>query len=466
MFTTAGIKIPYRYLYIGLSIITILVGCIASYVAYQRVDENQKNHIIDRANTIAQTISVEELSSLNGTEADLKKLSYTHLKKTLTGVRGVNSDIRFIYLIGKNEAGNLFFFLDSEDTESEDYSPPGQVYEEASPEMYKTIIDGVNRTDGPTRDRWGVWVSGYAPIINEQGKVMAILGMDTPANEHIYNNFAYASIPLLTALIILLLLYFLRKIQVREIAYLNMRERFLSIASHEIRTPLLGIRWALEYTMHKPGTQIDSESKSIIDLIYKNSVKLIQETNDLLSIKSLKDAGEKSFHNEKIVLSDLFKDIEESLSLSAKEHDVSVVVDESLTERKTTDGNLDHSILADYKNIRHVFLNLIGNAIKYSKPKTKVIVSHTKAQTDKSGRLGKKGWHVFTISDQGHGMNKYDVEHIFDGYYRAERATKSSEVGTGLGLYLSKKIIETMGGSITVESTLGEGSTFTVKIPV
>lgn len=461
---------PYRYLYIAISTATILVGCISAYIAYMRVDENQKAHIIDRANTIAQTISIPELSALNGSEADLTKPAYEHLKNTLTDVRNVNSDIRFIYLIGQNENGELFFYVDSEPAESEDYSPPGQIYDEASPEMYETLADGVNRTDGPTRDRWGVWVSGYAPIVNGRGEIIAILGMDTPANEHIYNNIAYAIIPLLTALIILLVLYFIRNIQTREVAYLNMRERFLSIASHEIRTPLLGIRWALEYTLHKPGTQIDSESKSIIDLVYKNSVRLIQETNELLSIKSLKDAGNKVFHNQKIILSDLFKDIQESLTLSSKEHGVSLVIDESLAEKKTTNGDLDHSVFADYKNLRHVFLNLVGNAIKYSKPKTRVIVSHKKEwagshSTSKSGVSSGKAWHVFKVIDHGHGMSPYDVEHIFDGYYRAEQAVKSGEVGTGLGLYLSKKIIETMGGTLTVESELGKGSTFTVRIP-
>jgi signal transduction histidine kinase len=459
MFLKTRRKNPFDYLYFGISIICILIGAISSYLAYQNVDSNQKAHIIDRANTIAQTISPEEVLRLSGDETDLTKPAYIHLKNTIVNVRNVNSDIRFIYLIGTNSTGELFFMLDSEDPNSEDYSPPGQVYDEASPEMFAILSDGENRTDGPTRDRWGVWVSGYAPIRDTEGNIIALLGMDTPANEHIFNNFAYASIPLLATLIVLLILFFMKKIGQKEIAYVNMREEFLSIASHEIRNPLLGIRWALEHTLKRTGAQMDAESKSVIELVYKNSVKLIKETNELLSLKSLKDAGAHVFQNEKIILSDLFLDIIESLTLSARQHQISLVIDHGLTERKTTDASHDHAIYADYKNIRHVFLNLISNAIKYSKPNTRVFVSHKKENEDG------KNWNVFEITDQGLGMSPEDAKHIFDGYYRSEKARKSSEVGTGLGLYLSKRIIDAMGGRIIVKSVLNKGSTFIVKIP-
>lgn len=440
-------KKPYRLIYIIAGIIVASTGIAMSVLGYIKIDKAQRAHILDRAETIAKAIPLRELQDLSGNSDDIYHPSYIHLKKMLSDIKTVNNDIRFIYLIGQKPSGDLFFLLDSESPSSPDYSPPGQLYPEATPPMYQIFKDEKSLSEGPSGDRWGVWISGYTPVTDENGKTVALLGLDTPAEEYTYNTLAYAIIPVLISLMILIIIYFLRYLQDRESHFLETKEELLSIASHEIRTPLIGIRWALEDIWRRTDSHMDKETKSTIRLVYENCLKLIKETNDLLSLTALKEAERNTLKKEEVKLKEFFEDIKTSLALSAKEHGVEIEIKDSLT-------NEEYATF-DRKNMQHVFFNLISNAIKYSKPNTEINLSYQKNGTD----------YIFKVADNGNGMSKEDALHIFEGYYRTEEAKNSKEAGNGLGLYLAKKIVESHKGTISVESTLGKGSTFTVQIP-
>lgn len=447
MILSPRIKKPYQIFYIVASIVIISAGILMAVFGYNKIDTVQRAHILDRAETIARAMPIEEIENISATPDDIYNSSYQNLKKILSDVKEVNSDIRFIYLMGQNASGTLFFYVDSEDVSSPDYSPPGQLYQEATLPMYQTIKDGVSRSEGPSSDRWGVWISGYAPVFDDNKKIVALIGMDTPAQEYILNILAYAAIPILVSLIILVIIYFLYYLEGRERRFLDMKEELLSIASHEIRTPLLGIRWALDDIWRREDSQMDEETRSTIRIVYEDCLKLIKETNDLLSATALKEAGKKVLNKEQVKLKEFFEDIKSILSLSAKEHGVSIMIDRSIGEEDTA--------LFDRKNMYHAFFNLVSNAIKYSKPGTEINVSYQKDKKD----------YIFKVADHGGGIKPEDTKHIFEGYYRTSEAMSSTEAGTGLGLYLTKKIIESHKGSITVDSKLGEGSTFTVRIP-
>lgn len=440
-------KIPYHFLYFSIGTIFILAGIIFSFLSYNRTDTSQRVHLMNRVNTIAEILPREDLASLSATSDDISNPSYNRLKDIFVNVRKVNKDIRFIYLIGQKDSKELFFYLDSENPESEDYSPPGQSYDEASEDMYLTLNDGVSRSEGPSKDRWGVWFSGYSPVRDSEGKVIAMVGMDIPATEYLLNNFAFATIPFLISFIVLLTMYFLRYAQIKETRYLKMKEEFISIASHEIRTPLVGIRWALEDIFQKDTTQISDDTKSTLDLIYRNCLSLIRETNDLLSINAPDEATKRNLRKEKIYLKGFFEEIQENLILSAREHKVTLTIEPGLKD--------SDFIISDPKNMHQIFINLMGNAIKYSKPDTEVKISYTKDEK----------WHTFKVIDHGEGISPENAKRVFEGYFRTEKAIQSKQVGTGLGLYLTKKMIESVGGKIELESVVGSGSTFTVKLP-
>jgi len=112
------------------------------------------------------------------------------------------------------------------------------------------------------------------------------------------------------------------------------------------------------------------------------------------------------------------------------------------------------TVSADYNRLERIIANLLSNALKYSDPGTPVVIRAS--QVDGSIEIA--------ISDQGNGIPAEDVPHLFDRFYRAKGARKAE--GIGLGLFISKALVETHGGRIWVESELGKGSTFSFTLPV
>jgi hypothetical protein len=188
-----------------------------------------KESLFIRTSTIAQFITSEELALLTGSEADLNNPAYKKLKEKLISIRSVNPDIRFIYLNGLKDK-QMFFYADSENVDSPDYSPPGQQYNEATDLMKKIFQKKTNGFEVAS-DRWGIWASALVPIIDaESGKVVAILGVDVPAKKYLTDILAYClSALLFTILIILLIIN-----QKRAARHLDLAEESLKANNLEI----------------------------------------------------------------------------------------------------------------------------------------------------------------------------------------------------------------------------------------
>lgn len=420
----------------------ILIGAVSALFVYVAVDRTGREHIIDRAETISRLIPAEDVETLAGVEADAGTAEYASLKERLMLVREANQDIRFIYLIGKDGEG-LYFFVDSEPSDSEDYSPPGQRYEEATPEMELLFEDAVPRTDGPTRDRWGVWISGYAPLVTADGTVVALVGIDLPAGAFITEALMYAALPLLVSLVVIVVLAVVLYVRRTEEKTLERRAEFLSIASHEIRTPLTGIRWALEDVLSNDA--IEPGTRDSLTSIYDASVRLVNRVNNLLDITKLEQQGKRTMRPVPIALRDFIEDISKNLTLIAKQKQVTVSLDASLAPQV--------EVRADQDMLRHILFNLLSNAVKYTNTNTTVFVSYERSKEE----------HRITIADGGPGISEKDQEAIFSGYHRAE-GTEGVE-GTGLGLYLVKQSLTALGGSVSVASTPGHGARFTITLP-
>ena len=439
--------VPTGYFFLTLAILA--VGLIASVYVYVAIDRSGRAHILDRASTIAETIPDTSIRLLSGTERDLGSPFYRELKSMLIRVRGVNPDIRFIYLIGKDKTSELFFYLDSEETTSPDYSPPGQVYEEASSAMYEFFDNGTPLTEGPDRDRWGVWISGYAPVTDSSGKVVALLGIDLPASQYLFDIFFYSALPMVFALMIFGFLFALERTRLREMRSIEQKEEFLSIASHEIRTPLTGIRWAMETLMSDKSRKLSRDTRRILQLTHDNVLGIIARINNLLEVKALEHTGTSRLVKETVAVHSLMEEIVTSLTLPAEEHGILLTVDAKVPKGATLSGDL--------QLLRQALFNLVTNAIKYTKKGTTVTISYT--------RDTKKKIHTIAVTDEGKGIAPEDQGYIFNGYHRSKEASQGKEVGTGLGLYLVKKVAELHGGSVRVESKKDKGSTFSLSIP-
>ena len=424
-----------------------LVGGGASYYVYSQIDHAGRVHILERVATIAVAVPEDTVLALSGSESDLGTPAYEELKSFLERMRSVNHDARFLYLVGKLPDGELFFYADSESAESPDYSPPGQIYYEASPGMQAIFEDAVRSTEGPDQDRWGVWISGYAPVLDTAGNVIAVMGMDLPAQRFIADAAAYAMLPLLVTLLLILILLAAERTRRNQLAYVEQKAEFLSIASHEIRTPLTGIRWAVEGLLKREDPPLNPKTRAVLALVHESCLGLIGRVNNLLDLTKLEEKGPATMRIETIEIASFLEDIVDSLQLSAQQRGVTLVLDDSVARAGTFE--------ADQQMMHHAFFNLLTNALKYTREGTEVRVRYERTE----------GSHSFRVLDRGEGIPHGEQERIFGGYYRTKEAVKGGQFGSGLGLYLSKRAAELHGGTIRVSSAEGEGSTFILTIP-
>ena len=161
----------------GAVVLLLILGALFALWETKQTDREMRTDLLQRTQLIAQTINIDRVKELSGTESDLSNPSYQRVKKQLADVCSTNPQCRFLYLMGRKSDGTIFFFVDSEPADSKDYSPPGQVYTEVSDGFRNVFARHTASVVGPTTDRWGTWVTGLVPIHNPQ-TVMS--GLATP----------------------------------------------------------------------------------------------------------------------------------------------------------------------------------------------------------------------------------------------------------------------------------------------
>ena len=190
-----------------IAIIAILAsGMVLTLWTVQQEEKLLRADLLSKTHLIQGGVSSGHVKALTGTEADLVSADYQALKEHLMQVKSTDPLIRFVYVLGQQPDGTVIFFIDSEPPGSEDYSPPGQVYPEASAILLNVFASGTEITEGPVTDRWGTWVSGLVPIRDPQtGEIIALLGTDIDARDWTV-QIIIASAPAVIAMLLLLLL--------------------------------------------------------------------------------------------------------------------------------------------------------------------------------------------------------------------------------------------------------------------
>ncbi|NMC20083.1 MAG: PAS domain S-box protein [Thermogutta sp.] len=159
-------------------------------------DRELRSQLVLQARLVAGAINAEALQTWTGTEDDVASPDYRSLKKQLAAVRAADPKCRFVYLMGQTTDGRVFFFADSEPPGSKDESPPGQIYQEISPENLEVFRTKTARVTGPARDRWGTWVTAVVPLSDPQSdRLLAVLGMDFDARDWMWHVASQAAFP-------------------------------------------------------------------------------------------------------------------------------------------------------------------------------------------------------------------------------------------------------------------------------
>ena len=225
----------------------------------------------------------------------------------------------------------------------------------------------------------------------------------------------------------------------------QVKSEFLSSMSHELRTPLNAIIGLTEVS--RTSNSIEDMHNDLDD-IKTSSLKLLELIDGILISNNI-DNNTIEIHNSNYNLKDLLEHIINNTNTLLKGKNV------ELKTRITSD--IPNTLYGDKDKIKIIINNLLSNAVKYTDEGCIVF--------DVSGILMKDKYNLkISISDTGHGISKEDLEHIFDRFYRSEENKDSDVEGTGLGLSITKSIVEMMDGNISVNSALGEGTTFTVTL--
>ena len=207
MKTPGRIDLRARWLFLASGLGILALGLTLAAQRIKQADEQMRSDLLQQATLVSWAINANEVSHLSGTAADEGTPRYQRIKEQLVKTRTLYPGCRFLYLMRRTEAGQIIFLADSEPTESEHDSPPGQVYEEASPLLRETLTRGVAMTEGPIPDRWGTWVSALVPLfLPASDQVVGVLGLDIEAGLWKAQALRPAAVPLLFTLLILLAL--------------------------------------------------------------------------------------------------------------------------------------------------------------------------------------------------------------------------------------------------------------------
>ena len=229
---------------------------------------------------------------------------------------------------------------------------------------------------------------------------------------------------------------------------------FISTASHEMRTPVASIEGYLGLALNPATAHIDEKARDFITKAHESAQHLGRLFQDLLDISKVEDGRMKN--NPKIInVNEFLKDIFDGLATKADEKQLNYIfMPDIVGESKEKSLQPIFYANIDPDHFREVVSNLIENAIKYT-PSGEVVVNVT--GDDKQISV--------SVKDSGIGIPAEDIPHLFQKFYRVDNSDTREIGGTGLGLYLSRRLAEAMSGNLRVESKYKEGSTFYLEIP-
>jgi PAS domain S-box-containing protein len=235
------------------------------------------------------------------------------------------------------------------------------------------------------------------------------------------------------------------------------KTEFVSLASHQLRTPLTSIRWYVEMLLNGDGGTITDEQKLFVEEIRLGGERMNDLVNSLLNVSRI-ELGTFIIEPTPLHIGEVMKAMlkEQKPIVQEKGHTVKLDIDEEVAE-----------VPMDLGLVENVFQNTLSNAFKYTPEKGNIQIAITVVEAGKTfgGHTFESDMYGVSIADNGMGIPADQQKHIFQKMYRAENVKSSVIDGNGLGLYIVKSILESVGGQIWFESVEGEGTTFYIIFP-
>ena len=420
-------------------------------------------------------IGKEDFDQIND-QSDEKNQLYKDISSYFNEVRTLNST-RYIYTAKKNEEGKLVYVVDGLDPDADDVRHPGDYIEDEMVPYIDRAISGENVYSQDIIDTtWGPIFTACYPVSANHDGTGEIIGafcieMDMQSAYGMVEETNHISIicGLVAGAVLLLICLYTYYVyqkskaeeQKQKQLLMNAAEEadaankaksaFLLNISHDIRTPMNAIIGFTNIALHQNTV---SDIHDSLEKVQKSSNHLLSLLNDVLDFSRIE--------SEKVTISP------EPVDITQLTDNVQAIMNGLLYNRDLKfevhrESLKNPYVLADVVRIREVLVNLLGNAVKFTKDGGEITL-------DISSYPGADEKHIITryvVRDNGIGMSEEFQKKLFDPFSQEDDTNARTQYkGTGLGMAITKKYVDMMGGSIAVESKKGVGSTFTVEIPM
>ena len=446
------------HIWVLVAIITTIVvfGLFIVEMTENFADSNSRRELLARTNVAAANIPPYIVKTLKGTKEDIPTNEYQKIKKQLIAIQQSFDDMRFVYLM-KLVGNDVIFLVDAEPMDSEDYSPPGQVYPNPSEVLLQIFNNGTSFVEGPIHDEWGVWVSGHAPVINKAtGEIVAIIGIDINAQlwEETIAIYRWVCISIILLMLALAMVYFFalwridranrgRLLAADELEHVveDLKEAnkeldaFSYSVSHDLRAPLRHIAGFSQIIADDCDSQLSPECTDYLSRIQGGVKKMDALINGLLGLSRINRKAMKVSRQD---LSVLAHDIVEELQQQDAERSVEVIIQD------------DMETLGDPELLRVVLKNLLGNAWKYTR--------YNKQAKVEFGSINEGGEIVYFVADNGIGFNEKYTDKLFKAFQRLHRVEEFEGLGIGLSTVL--RIIRRHNGHVWARGKENQGAKF------
>ena len=466
--------------FVLLFLTAVLFIAVYTYILQRNYSQNTLDAAVERDiacsdaihKVVSNRFTQEDFLEIN-TREDMDFSRYKQLQESLNELRTLNST-RYLYTAKRGADGKLIYLVDGLDLGADDFAYPGTYIEEEMIPYIESALSGETIYSQEIVDTtWGhIFTACYPVRANGgSGDIIGALCMEIDMESSYrfleksnQSSIGVASFAILVAVLTMISWYLAYqkqkekdRIQHEELektaeaaeAANRAKSTFLFNMSHDIRTPMNAIIGYAELAgKHLSDSDKLNEYIKNIQVCGKKMLSIIDNVLELARIE-----------NNKAVL-------EESITKADDSLDSCVIMFQNSIKEKHQELIVDKEIQYPYlymdnAHVSEIILNILSNAIKYTGEGGKICCSL------KQKPYEKEDWCLLEISvaDNGIGISEDFQQHIFESFSRERTSTASGIEGTGLGMGIVKKLVDLMKGTIEVESKLGEGSTFTVRIP-